>query len=158
MPLPITWMLWEADFSAITPLDATFTPTIATLSTVGIGPAFGRSFGPFGMASTTGASSGASNPYPIVEVIESGIVGVAYSVTVSGVNGTSPYTFSQTGGTLPIGLTLNGSTGVISGTPTTAGTYTFTIQVTDSTLLTNSYTFQIIIASPSGGGSFVFIG
>ena len=48
-------------------------------------------------------------------------------MTVTG--GTSPYTFSVTG-TLPAGLTLNASTGAITGTPTAAGT--FTIKVTDA--------------------------
>ena len=43
----------------------------------------------------------------------------------------SPYTWAVTTGSLPAGLTLNGSTGVISGTPTSSGS-TFTVTVTDS--------------------------
>ena len=59
-----------------------------------------------------------------------GDVGVPFSssaVTVSG--GTMPYTFSIVG-TLPAGLTLNTSTGAVSGTPTASGS--FTIQVKDA--------------------------
>ena len=45
-------------------------------------------------------------------------------------NGAAPYTFEHTGGTLPPGLEISGST--LSGTPTTPGTYNFTLKVTDS--------------------------
>lgn len=44
----------------------------------------------------------------------------------------SSQTFSVQGGSLPSGLTLNSSTGVISGIPTTAGTYTFTVEADDN--------------------------
>ncbi len=50
------------------------------------------------------------------------------AMTVGG--GTAPYTFSLASGTLPAGLTLNTSTGAITGTPSATGT--FTIQVKDA--------------------------
>jgi hypothetical protein len=58
----------------------------------------------------------------------------AYSATLTAVVGTVPYTWSLALGSLPTGLTLTtvGNEGVISGTPTTAGTYSFTVRVTDS--------------------------
>lgn len=46
--------------------------------------------------------------------------------------GTSPYTYSVTTGSLPPGLSLNTSTGQITGTPTTAGSYAATIRATDA--------------------------
>jgi type II secretory pathway pseudopilin PulG len=55
---------------------------------------------------------------------------VAYSTTLAGTGGTSPYTWAQTG--LPTGLSLNTSTGVISGTATVGGTATVAITMTDA--------------------------
>lgn len=61
-------------------------------------------------------------------------VNVAYSTTITASGGTTPYTFAILG-SLPAGLSLNTSTGVISGTPTTTQSlpYTFEVEVTDST-------------------------
>ncbi|MFN7971754.1 MAG: putative Ig domain-containing protein [Acidobacteriota bacterium] len=59
-----------------------------------------------------------------------GLVNKPYSVTMTGGGGTSPYAFFVFGA-LPPGLTLFGS-GLLSGTPTTAGTFAFMINVTDA--------------------------
>jgi len=61
-----------------------------------------------------------------------GTVGVAYSQSLTAAGGTTPYTWSIVGGSLPAGLALNAATGLISGTPTTPGTVSFTAQVVDS--------------------------
>lgn len=61
-----------------------------------------------------------------------GQVGVPYSDPLVVTGGTAPFTWSSTG-TLPAGLTLNPSTGLLSGTPTAAGTFPVTIRVQDST-------------------------
>ena len=58
-------------------------------------------------------------------------IGVAYSQQLAASGGVSPYTWSISTGSLPTGLTLS-SGGLISGSPTAAGSSTFTIQVTDS--------------------------
>lgn len=57
-------------------------------------------------------------------------IGSAYSATLNATGGSPPYVWTLYLGVLPPGLTLSTS-GVISGTPTTAGTYNFTILVTD---------------------------
>jgi uncharacterized repeat protein (TIGR03803 family) len=64
--------------------------------------------------------------------LPSGTVSVPYSATLAATGGLPPYTWAVTQGSLPAGLTLNASTGMISGTPTTAGTSDFTVQVSDS--------------------------
>ncbi len=66
--------------------------------------------------------------------LPAGTVNTPYSQTVLATGGTTPITWSITVGTLPAGLTLAPSTGVISGTPTgPAGTASFTVKATDST-------------------------
>ncbi|MGD0856641.1 MAG: putative Ig domain-containing protein [Dehalococcoidia bacterium] len=77
--------------------------------------------------------------------LSGGTVGTAYSATLAASGGTSPYTWSVSSGTLPAGLTL--SSGVISGTPTTAATSTFTLQAADSASHTASATLSITISA-----------
>ena len=61
-----------------------------------------------------------------------GVVGAAYSQTLTEQNGVAPFMWMVTSGSLPAGLTLNASTGAITGTPTQPGMSSFTVQVTDS--------------------------
>jgi hypothetical protein len=87
----------------------------------------------------------------ISATLPTGQVQVAYQTTLQAQGGTTPYTWGLSSGSLPPGLSLNPSTGSISGTPTTAGTSSFTIAVTDSgqpTAQTASKAFQITIAAP----------
>ena len=77
----------------------------------------------------------------------SGVVGTPYSDTLTAAGGTTPYTWSISAGTLPAGLTLNTSTGVVSGTPTTAGTSSFTVKVTDAKSKTATFATSITILS-----------
>jgi hypothetical protein len=61
------------------------------------------------------------------------LVNTPYSQTLAAIGGTGAYKWQLTAGTLPVGLTLNPSTGVISGTPAAAATATpLTFEVTDS--------------------------
>ena len=60
-----------------------------------------------------------------------GTIGAAYSQALTAQGGSTPYTWSIPVGSLPPGLNLNLSSGLISGTPTAAGIYSFTARVTD---------------------------
>jgi hypothetical protein len=63
--------------------------------------------------------------------LPAGVVGKAYSWGVAARDGQPPFAWNVRAGSLPPGLVLD-SLGLIHGTPTTAGTYTFTLQVSDS--------------------------
>jgi len=83
--------------------------------------------------------------------LQGATVGNAYSQTLAVVGGTAPYAWSVTVGTLPAGLTLDGATGIISGTPTTVGTSTFTVSVSDSSVPANTATQQLSIVVAAVG-------
>jgi Putative Ig domain len=61
-----------------------------------------------------------------------GVIGTAYSATLTTVGGTNPVTWTVSAGRLPAGLQLNASAGTISGTPTSEGFFSFTVQAADS--------------------------
>lgn len=84
------------------------------------------------------------------QVLLDGFVSIPYSNQLTASGGTSPYTFLNTYPTfptLPTGLTIS-SSGLISGTPSIFGTFTFTIQVTDAKGCISTQVFQIQISNP----------
>jgi len=100
------------------------------------------------------ASSSTTPPTPIAistTSLPGGTVTAAYSATLAASGGTSPYNWAvSSGSALPPGLTLAG-TGAISGTPTTAGTYNFYVQATDSASAPQTATslMSIVVAPPA---------
>jgi CSLREA domain-containing protein len=90
------------------------------------------------------------NLSPPAGALPGGMVGVFYTQTFSATGGSAPYTFSLTG-TLPTGMSLNLSSGVLSGTPTAICNCTFTITVTDTVpnTLNQTYTLTIAQGTPS---------
>ena len=84
--------------------------------------------------------------------LPSGQINVAYSSTLASTGGTSPFTWSVTSGTLPTGLTLNASTGAITGTPTVSVTSTpLTFQVKDSSSPQQTKTVNLTLTIGAGG-------
>lgn len=79
-------------------------------------------------------------------VLTSGEVASAYNITVAKTGGSGTITFTVINGSLPAGLKLNTSSGVISGTPTTAGISNFLITASDAFGRTDSKKYTIIIA------------
>jgi hypothetical protein len=76
--------------------------------------------------------------------LHDGVVGLAYTGTLSAVGGSGPYTWKTTAGTLPDGISLAGD-GTLSGTPTTTGTATITIEVTDAKGATAARTLTLTV-------------
>ncbi len=77
-----------------------------------------------------------------------GGVGQLYSQTLAATGGTPPLTWTVASGALPPPLTLNAATGVISGTPSTLGTFAFEVAVTDAGGASVRKSFSIHIANP----------
>jgi hypothetical protein len=77
------------------------------------------------LAAIAGFSISNSLPHPTLGTapMPEGTVGSPYSYTFTATGGTPPYSFSKLYGELPPGLSLNNSTGELSGTPTASGTY-----------------------------------
>lgn len=78
--------------------------------------------------------------------LANGTAGTAYSTILAATGGQVPYTWSVASGALPGGLSLS-STGVLSGTPTASGSFTFTAAVADSssTKQTASQSLTLVI-------------
>jgi hypothetical protein len=77
-----------------------------------------------------------------------GTVTGGYSATLAATGGSMPYTWSLLSGSLPNGLTLS-SVGLVSGTPSLAGSFPFSVQVKDASSLTASRNFSVNVASPT---------
>lgn len=81
-------------------------------------------------------------------------VGVNYQGQILAVGGTPPYTFVITSGALPPGLTLNSSTGFITGKPTSVGNFSYTVTATDSLGLNASASCSFVVVSAGGGNIY----
>jgi uncharacterized protein (TIGR03437 family) len=77
-----------------------------------------------------------------------GTTGAAYSQTLTATGGAAAYGFSITTGTLPTGLSL-ASNGSLTGTPTAAGSYSFTARATDANGCTGERGYTIVISNPA---------
>jgi uncharacterized repeat protein (TIGR03803 family) len=111
----------------------------------------------FGTTSAGGAFYGENDPggtvfevSPSTSVIlnpttlPAATVGASYSQTITASGGTAPYTYAVTAGSLPTGLSLS-SAGVLSGTPTAAGSASFTVTATDSDGNTGSQPYTLTV-------------
>jgi hypothetical protein len=90
-------------------------------------------------------STAPSAPVITTASLPSGAYNTPYSASLSASGGTPPYAWTVSFGNLPTGLTLNSSTGVISGNPTATGTSNFTVQVSDSKSQTAAKALSITV-------------
>jgi YVTN family beta-propeller protein len=120
--------------SVISEATGTVTATIGVGSSpcgVGVDPGTHGVYVANDVSNTVSVITSTGTPTITTTSLPSGTVGTGYSQALAATGGAPPYTWTLAFGSLPPGLSLSGS-GSISGTPTTAGSYSFTVQATDS--------------------------
>ena len=143
-----------------------FGSLIAVLSSMFFSNACSGGTTPGSAASTTAAPSSSTTSsttsLAVSTTLPAATVGAAYNATVAVTGGTAPYTFSVASGQLPQGVALSDTSGTISGTPTTGGSFNFALSVSDSKSITKTQSLQMTVASAAtpntsaatGGNSF----
>ena len=150
-------LFWQVGSSATLGTGSTFAGNILALTSITMttsahlnGRALARN-GAVTLDTNTIAICAPAIVCPVITVnpatLPNGNVGTPYNQTVSGSGGVAPYTFTLTSGALPPPLVLNSATGAITGTPTTVGTFNFTITATDTNGCPGSRGYTIVIAA-----------
>ncbi len=96
--------------------------------------------GPIGVAAVPVVTVTTATPLP------GATVGTPYSQSLAAAGGTGPYTWALASGSLPAGVSVT-SAGVVSGTPSTRGTFAFSVTVTDSAGPSHSTTYAMSLRS-----------
>jgi hypothetical protein len=148
-------LVFRGPFSVPGSGSLTFTYTLALLTTVTnsvVGTIGGIDLG---ATSGTGNAVSVDPSAPIVTTasLPNATAGSSYSQTPTASGGTGTYTWAVTSGSLPTGLSLNATTGRISGTPASAGTSTFTLTATDTTPKSGGKSFTLTVDPAAGGGA-----
>jgi len=100
-----------------------------------------------------GSSTGNGNTVTVTNPgAHTGMVGTAASLQISASDSAAGQTLTYSASSLPPGLSVNSATGLISGTPTTAGTFNATVTATDTTSASGSTGFTWTISGGSSGG------
>ena len=98
----------------------------------------------------TGGSTGSTDTVTVTNPgSKSGTVGTAASLQIAASDSASGQTLSYSATGLPAGLAVNSATGAITGTPTTAGTFSVTVTATDTTGATGTASFTWTVAAAS---------
>jgi hypothetical protein len=130
---------------------------VATINASGLATAVsaGRAMIAAGLGGVTNGTTLTVTAAPLAITttsVASGVINVAYSATLAASGGTAPYTWSIASGSLPTGLSLNTSSGAITGVPTAAGTFNFAARVSDASSPIQTATGSLgitIAAAPS---------
>jgi hypothetical protein len=134
--LPPGLALSEGTISGVPAADGTYSFTARVTDSAG-----STASGTFSIAVAPGLSITSTSPLPAAAA------GTAYSQALAALAGAPPYQWSIVSGALPEGLSLNPSTGVLSGTPAADGNFSFTVQVMDTAGVAVSKPFTMTVVS-----------
>jgi len=124
----------------------TFNATLGAADSDGTGGTNAAEIGALTFPGDANDPAAAAPTITTTSPLTAGTVGTAYNQTFAATGGTLPYSWAVTVGTPPAGLTLSAA-GVLSGTPTTAGTSNFTVEVTGGASSTRAFALTI---NPAG--------
>src|SRR5262249_5551857 len=149
---PYTWTVVSGSLPAGFALDKT--TGVITGTTTNVGPysfgvqitdsVGGQATKSYAMSVTTGFTITTQSLLKVIASLGFNFIG-PYSQSLTAAGGTAPYQWAITAGSLPPGLTLDPSTGIISGQTTHTGVYGINIQTQDATaqITTKAFTLQV---------------
>lgn len=146
-----TSVTWSASSGQISSSGLFTAPTVSATTTVTVTATSTADPTAKGSASVSVSPAGTNSLSITTTSLPQGTTGTAYSATLAATGGKTPYQWSMSSGSLPPGLQLNTSTGIISGTPSQSGTFQFTAQVKDSSSQTASQPLAIPVSTQTSG-------
>jgi hypothetical protein len=147
---PQTAVVWSASAGTISPSGLFTAPTSA--GTAVVTAAAAANSGVRMSANISVQSAQVAPPLTIpTSALSSAQVNAAYSAGIIAQGGVAPYTWSLSSGSLPNGLTLDPSTGVIAGSVSQAGAFNFTAEVTDASAHTVTQQLTLDVAASRSG-------
>ena len=102
------------------------------------------------------AGFAAAAPLGLIDHLQDGDRGTLYTPRTVVVGGNTPFAITVSNGNLPAGLAIDPLSGVLVGTPTAGGSFSFTIGVTDAdnTTVSKAYTMNVTGSEPCAAGSY----
>ena len=151
LPVPGSQVQWAAG-NVLTPLATTFVNSTQLTAVVPSALLASATVASISVANPGGSVS-ATVPFTVIGTLAittpglpTGTVGAGYTYTLTGTGGTPPYTWSASG--LPLSLSINSSTGVISGVIRSGGTFVITVVLRDAAQATATAQFPLAVGPP----------
>lgn len=143
---PDTAVNWTADLGTISPQGSFAAPKLGTAKTVTV-TAVSQTDATKKASATVTVSPGASSLTITTTSLPPVTSGTEYSASISAAGGQVPYLWRLSSGSLPSGLTLDSSRGLISGTTTQTGSFTITATVTDASADSTSQSLVLQVSA-----------